>query len=67
MLFRSDAAATALMVAGLSNWHRIAKQMGIKYVMVVDEAATIYMNPAMAKRVEFQTPQPPKVVLSKPL
>ena len=64
---RADAAATALMVAGLSNWHRIAKQMGIKYVMVVDEAATIYMNPAMAKRVEFQTPQPPKVVLSKPL
>jgi thiamine biosynthesis lipoprotein len=64
---RADAAATALMVAGLSDWHRIAKQMGIKYVMVVDEAATIYMNPAMAKRVEFQTPQPPKVVLSEPL
>lgn len=64
---RADAAATALTVAGLSDWQRIAKKMGIKYVMVVDEAATVYINPAMAKRIEFQTPQPPKVVLSEPL
>lgn len=64
---RADAAATALTVAGLSTWQRIAQQMGIKYVMVVDAAATIYMSPAMAKRVQFQTPQPPKVVLSEPL
>ncbi|BAP54800.1 ApbE-like lipoprotein [Thioploca ingrica] len=64
---RADAAATALTVAGLSDWHRIAQQMGIKYVMVVDESATVYMNPAMAKRIQFQTQQPPKVVLTDPL
>jgi thiamine biosynthesis lipoprotein len=64
---RADAAATALTVAGLSTWQRIAQQMGIKYVMVMDTTATVYMNPAMAKRIEFQTSQSPKVVLSEPL
>lgn len=62
----ADAAATALVVAGPKEWHRIAKKMGIKYVMLVDETGTVYMNPRMAKRVVFTGPKP-KVVLSAPL
>ncbi|MDM8566390.1 FAD:protein FMN transferase [Candidatus Halobeggiatoa sp. HSG11] len=51
----ADAAATALTIAGLKNWHKIAKQMGIEYAMLVDKNETIYINPAMQKRVQFQT------------
>jgi thiamine biosynthesis lipoprotein len=57
----ADAAATALMVAGLPDWHRIAQQMGLKYVMLVDEAGTIHANPAMAARLQFPSKPAPKI------
>lgn len=62
----ADAAATALVVAGPKEWHRIARQMGIRYAMLVDDHGTVYMNPAMQRRIEFQEP-PANVVLSDPL
>lgn len=63
----ADAAATALVVAGPEAWHRIAKQMGIKYVMLVDDAGVVYMNPAMKERVQFQNGPPARLKLSDPL
>lgn len=63
----ADAAATALVVAGPKEWHRIAKQMGIKYVMLVDDAGVVYMNPAMQKRVQFQDDKPKDIRISEPL
>ncbi len=63
----ADAAATALVVAGPKAWHRIAKQMGIKYVMLVDDAGVVYMNPAMQKRVVFQDAPPADIRISAPL
>jgi WD40 repeat protein len=61
----ADAAATALTVAGKQDWHRIATQMGVKYVMLVDQAGTVYFTPAMAKRIQFQPDQLPKIVISR--
>jgi thiamine biosynthesis lipoprotein len=49
----AEAAANAIMVAGLPRWHEIAKRMGIQYVMLIDDAGTLHMNPAMAKRLEL--------------
>ena len=63
----ADAAATALVVAGPNAWHRIAIQMGIKYVMLVDDAGVVYMNPAMQQRVQFQEPPPADIRISEPL
>jgi thiamine biosynthesis lipoprotein len=63
----ADAASTALTIAGLKDWHRIARQMGVKYVMLVDEAGTVYVNPAMAERVQFDPQKKPKIVVSNPL
>lgn len=63
----ADAAATALVVAGPKEWHRIARQMGIKYVMLVDDAGVVYMNPAMQKRVQFQDQPPADIRISDPL
>ncbi|MEJ2344168.1 MAG: FAD:protein FMN transferase [Gammaproteobacteria bacterium] len=61
------AAATALFVAGPKDWYKVARAMGIHYVMLVAADGTVYMNPAMAKRIHFETGKPPKVVLSAPL
>lgn len=62
----ADAAATALVIAGGEDWFRLARQMGIKYVMLVDEEGTVHMNPAMAGRVAFTGNEPP-ILLSDEL
>lgn len=62
----ADAAATALVIAGRDDWYRLAQKMGIKYVLLVSEDGTVYMNPAMAARVNFGDSKP-TVVLSAEL
>lgn len=52
----ADAAATALFIAGPKDWYRIARQMGIKFVLLIDTDGNVYMNPAMQARVELQKP-----------
>ncbi len=63
----ADAAATALFVAGPEKWPTVARQLGIKYVMLVDDKGKIHMNPAMAERIRFETADRPEVVLSERL
>lgn len=63
----ADAAATALIVAGPLRWHEIAKNMGIRYVMLVEEDGTIQMNPAMAHRIKLKDASKSNIVLSQPL
>lgn len=63
----ADAAATALFVAGPQHWHRIARSMGIKYVMLVDSKGTIHMNPAMQKRIHLTENDASHILLSQPL
>ena len=64
---RADAAATALSVAGPKDWYRLARQMGLKYVMLVDEQGRVHMNPAMAERVRFEIELLAPPVISAPL
>jgi thiamine biosynthesis lipoprotein len=49
----ADAAAHAMMVAGLDRWQEIAERMGIRYVLLIDDAGTLHMTPAMAERLEL--------------
>ena len=49
----ADAAATALVVAGLDAWTQVAGALGLDKVAVVDESGQVYLTPAMARRVEF--------------
>jgi len=62
----ADAAATALFVAGPKDWHRIATQMGIKYVLLIDKDNVVHMNPAMKKRVQLMD-RNQSVAISAPL
>lgn len=62
----ADAAATALAVAGVENWHRIARRMGIKMAMVVEESGVVHLNPRMRSRLQFEGAEP-KLQISAPL
>lgn len=50
----ADAAATALFIAGPTRWVEIAKSMGIKYVLLINEKGDIHISSAMKKRVKFE-------------
>ncbi|AFL75182.1 FAD:protein FMN transferase [Thiocystis violascens] len=60
------AAATALLIAGPTDWHRIAVKMGVRYVLLMDRQGRVRMNPAMAERIERVDDQD-DIVLSEPL
>ena len=62
----ADAAATALFIAGPKDWHRVARKMGVRYVMLTDNEGRIHMNPAMQARVKLQGSNH-KVIISEPL
>ncbi len=63
----ADAAATALFIAGPRRWAGIARNMGIKYVMLIDTQGTIHMNPKMAERIHLRQNHGFKILLSEPL
>lgn len=63
----ADAAATALLVAGPARWHKIAKKLGIRYVMLIEEDGTIHMNPKMAKRIKLKDASKSSILISQPL
>jgi len=58
----ADAAATALVIAGPERWDEVARAMGIKLALLVDDQDTLYMTPAMQGRVVLERP-PTKVVI----
>ncbi|MGD8931668.1 MAG: FAD:protein FMN transferase [Chromatiales bacterium] len=59
----ADAAATALSVVGPETWQRIAAQMAVDQVMLVDESGRVYLSPVMQSRIRFEV-EPGEVVVS---
>ena len=49
----ADAAATALVVAGLNGWSAVARALDLNQVLVVDESGTISLTPEMERRMQF--------------
>ena len=50
----ADAAATALIVAGPDEWVDVARSMGVRQVLLVDENGKTYLTPEMDRRVDFE-------------
>ena len=50
----ADAAATALIVAGLDEWQEVARSLGLDQVMMIDESGKVYQTAKMAQRIELQ-------------
>jgi thiamine biosynthesis lipoprotein len=49
----ADAAATALFVAGPSDWPEVARALGIRHVLRVDASGRIEVTPAMRDRLQI--------------
>ena len=49
----ADAAATALVVAGLQDWPQVARSLDLDLVAVVDENGTVYLTVEMEQRIQF--------------
>ncbi len=49
----ADAAATALIVAGLDDWKEVARNLDLELVMMIDENRKTYLTAKMAERVKF--------------
>lgn len=59
----SDAASTAITVAGMADWPRIAKRMGFDKVLMVDEDGNLQATPEMAKRLIFPDGKPANLTI----
>jgi thiamine biosynthesis lipoprotein len=51
--WKADAAATALIVAGIEHWPEVATAMQIDKVLVTDENGQVFVTPEMQKRLKF--------------
>lgn len=49
----ADAAATALIVAGLEDWTDVARSFDLELVMLVDDNGTAHLTRKMAERMDF--------------
>jgi len=61
----ADAAATALLIAGPSQWQQIAHTMGVNQVMLIDPEGAIYLSEPMAKRLYLLIEPKPTVQIIK--
>lgn len=50
----ADAAATALFIAGPTQWTEIAKSMGIKDVLLIDSKGDLHISSSMKKRLKLE-------------
>jgi thiamine biosynthesis lipoprotein len=50
----ANAAATALLVAGLDDWSSIAGKMGVRSVMMITQNGTIYTSTSMDERIHWK-------------
>ncbi len=59
----TDAACTALMVAGPKHWPTVASALGLRRVMVVEDDGAIQMSPDMRARVKLLRDEMPAVTI----
>lgn len=62
----ADAAATALFVAGPSQWLPIAARLGIKQAMLIDKNGAIQITAALHERLRFEQPDLNITVVATP-
>lgn len=63
----ADAAATALFVAGADQWWQIAKNLGLKQVMLIAGNGDIHLSPDMKKRILLNRPDQATIIVSPAL
>lgn len=61
-----DAAATALFVAGPSQWAQTARRMGVDLAMLVAADGTVHLTPGMAERIAWEAEPRPDIRIETP-
>jgi len=61
----ADAAATALVIAGMKQWPAIARRMAVREVMVIDDEGNVQLSEAMMERVRFVGPRPRSIGVAR--
>ena len=56
-----------LAMGGKNEWFEVAKQMGVKGVMLMAADGTIHMTPNLEHRIYFDVEPKPSIIFSKPL
>ena len=59
----AEAADKALFIAGPDGFARMADQLGITQAMLIDTRGTVYLTPAMSKRIQFEISPLPRTVV----
>jgi len=62
----AEAADKALFISGPEGFARMAAQLHVDQAMLIDAKGTVYMTPALAKRIHFEITPPPKTVIVQP-
>lgn len=62
---QADAAATALLVAGPAEWPGVARDLGIRHVLLVAEDGTLHASAAMAARLRFEQQPTPEMQITR--
>ncbi len=57
----ADAAATAMLIASPEERSMVAAQMGIRYVLIIDEEGIFHMSKEMQNRLHFQQDTLPEI------
>jgi len=63
----ADAAATAIFIAGKKDWQRIAKQMGIDMLMIIDKEKNMIMTEKMAQRIQVEDSDIKQTIIKSPV
>jgi thiamine biosynthesis lipoprotein len=63
----ADAAATALVIAGMDQWPAIARSMAVQEVMVIDDEGNVQLSAAMKERVRFVSAPPRSISVARGL
>lgn len=62
----AEAADKALFIAGASGFGKMTAQLSIGQAMLIDGQGTVYLTPAMAKRIHFEIDPKPKTIIVQP-
>lgn len=62
----AEAADKALFIAGPGSFAKMATQLNISQAMLIDAQGTLYLTPAMAKRIHLEFEPKPKTIIVQP-
>ncbi len=61
----ADVAATALLVAGIEGWYKVADALNVTAILMYTNDGTLYLSPAMADKIHWKQEVPHKLLIPR--